>query len=286
MEIIGPALDRSVDRCAGPSSQLRTVVAALYFELLQRVRRRPHRIGRAVQEILHVGVVVHAVQNEVVLRDAATIRGEIPRARHLPEALVRRRNARRQLRDKYIVAPVQRRVVDRLRLEDLAGGCIFGLQRRRCRHCHHLAGRARLQRHIHTHPLAYIHAQVRPCLRCESIRADLQGVIAHLDRREGIEAASARRARQRQAGAVVGQCHGRVGNHCTARIRHRSGYRSLVHLRRQRKRQHQSAAEYESDTTSNSQPGHRNLPEGHCMNCGSGRTWLRKRFLNLRLAGS
>ena len=133
-----PLLIDALIGCAGAAAQLRAVVAALHLELLQRIRRRPHRIGRAIQEVLHVGVVVHAVQNEVVLRDAAAIRGEIAAARHLAEALVRRRNARRQLRNEHIIASVQRRVVDGLRLEDLAGGSVFGLQRGRRRHRHHL----------------------------------------------------------------------------------------------------------------------------------------------------
>jgi len=66
-ELLGAGLDAGIHNCASGVSEFGAVVAGLQTEFSQRVRRRSHHEAGAVQEVHEVGIVVHAVKNEVVL---------------------------------------------------------------------------------------------------------------------------------------------------------------------------------------------------------------------------
>lgn len=86
-------------------------IRGLHLELCQRIRRRQHHKAGSVQEICRV-IVIHAVEDEIVLFLALTVRAEVagPRATRSDA----RSHSRGELCDKDPVPPVQRGVIDGL----------------------------------------------------------------------------------------------------------------------------------------------------------------------------
>jgi hypothetical protein len=87
-------------------SKLGGVVAGLNLEFRQRIRRGLSDEAGSVVEVHHVGIVVHAVENEVILLGALAVGVEIAFA--LATRALRRDRACCELRYKYPVAAAER----------------------------------------------------------------------------------------------------------------------------------------------------------------------------------
>ena len=129
--LIAARLEAGVQHGAGRAPELGAVAARLNPELLQRVDRGAVHITRAVDEVDEIRVVVDAVEEVVVGEAVLAVRGEAAVAAHSARILLRLDDAWVQLREEGVVAPVQRQLVDRLRLHDAAERRFLRLERRR-----------------------------------------------------------------------------------------------------------------------------------------------------------
>src|SRR5579884_142508 len=77
VNLVRTALDAGVDDSTRRVPEFGTVRTGLHFELSQGVRWRPHDKAGTVQEVHYVVVVVHAVQNEVVLLGTLPVRVKV-----------------------------------------------------------------------------------------------------------------------------------------------------------------------------------------------------------------
>src|SRR5450755_2431949 len=109
--------------------ELRAEVAGLKAELGECVRGRPHDIAGAVEEINQIGVVVHAIEDEVVLLSTLAVRYEVAAA---AAARISQsgRNTRRQLGDVNPVAAIERCIVDYLCTDNLTDTAALRLKQR------------------------------------------------------------------------------------------------------------------------------------------------------------
>ena len=93
VDSIGAGFDAGVDDRAGGVAELRAVGSGLDLELSESVRWRPDDVAGAVEEVDDVGVVVDAVEDEVVLLGALAVGVEVAftlrRARHWAERRLR-----------------------------------------------------------------------------------------------------------------------------------------------------------------------------------------------------
>ena len=110
---VASRLDAGIDHSAGGVAKLSGVVAGLHLEFWQSIRRRLRNEASAVVEVHYVGVVVHAIENEVVLFSALSIGLEVAFA--AAARTVGNAAPARELRDVDPVAAVQGNAVDGLR---------------------------------------------------------------------------------------------------------------------------------------------------------------------------
>ena len=68
MELIRSGFDRGIQNGARRPARFGTVVIGLHLEFLNGIDGRPHHVGRSIQEIHQVDVVIDSVQQVVVLR--------------------------------------------------------------------------------------------------------------------------------------------------------------------------------------------------------------------------
>ena len=73
MEAVGARLGRDADRRARRPAVFGRVRAGDDLELLNRVHRRPRHLRRQLLDVLRDAVVVHAVEQEVVLQRARAV---------------------------------------------------------------------------------------------------------------------------------------------------------------------------------------------------------------------
>src|ERR1700746_3215752 len=108
-------------------SKFRAVVAGLQIELRKGIGRRTHDKAGAVQEIDEIRVVVHTIEDEVVLFSALAVCNKIarPAATGISEW---RSHASRQLSNIYPVAAIKGRVVDGFRANDLSHSAFLRLK--------------------------------------------------------------------------------------------------------------------------------------------------------------
>src|ERR1700759_1228467 len=112
-------------------AELRAEVTGLQTELGESIRGRPDDVARTVQEVHQIRIIVHAVENEIVLLGALTIGDKVSGTR-ATSILKRRRDAGRQLRDINPVPSIQWCIVDLLGADHLTDSGILGLQQWRC----------------------------------------------------------------------------------------------------------------------------------------------------------
>ena len=125
MDVVGSGLDAGVDDGAGGMAELRGIVAGLELELGQGIGRRVDDVAGAVGEVHHVGVVVHAVEDEVILFGALAVGVEIAAAATAGAGGQSRAGS--QLGNKDPIAAAEGNVIDFFRGHGLANGTVLGL---------------------------------------------------------------------------------------------------------------------------------------------------------------
>jgi len=73
VELVRTRFDRSIDHSPARASELRAEVTGLNFEFLDRVRWRQIGVGRAVQKIDGIVVVVNSVQHVIVVNGSQAV---------------------------------------------------------------------------------------------------------------------------------------------------------------------------------------------------------------------
>lgn len=218
MDLVGAGLNARVHDRPGGVSELGTETARLHRELGQGVRRGANDIALTVEEVDKVGVIVHAVENEIVLLCSLPIRHKITAAAASGMAEWRR-NSGSQLRDIDEVAPVQGRVVDRLGANYLLYGSVSGLQQRRGRSdCDRFRNDASLQHQVHAHTCLDVHANVALSHRTEAAGICRDAVVADFQRGYNVHAAAICLGPQIQTGIEIVDRDGRIRDHRTRGI--------------------------------------------------------------------
>ena len=120
MNAVGAGLDGRVENGACGTAQFSAEIRGLHLELLNRVHRRQDDVVGSVQEVDVVRVVVDAVQQVVVLRGTKPVGRESARSRIAAGIGLRCLHAGAQLRKEGKVAPVKRKRVHFLLVDDLA----------------------------------------------------------------------------------------------------------------------------------------------------------------------
>ncbi len=181
VQLVGARLQAGVDYRACAVADLSRIVAGLYLELRQTIRRGLGHKACAVVVVHHVDVVIHAVEDEVVLLRALSIGVEVALAR--AARALGRHSARRKLRNEDPVAAVKWNVVDGLRVDHLAHRALlrlhqwsFGSNR------HRLSCGAWLERHHNVQPLLQIEMQIGLGSGLEACSRSGNAIAADLDR--------------------------------------------------------------------------------------------------------
>jgi len=173
-------------------TKFRTEVARLETEFRERVRRRPHDEARAVQEVDKICVVVDAIENEIVLFRSLAVCDEIagPAAARPTRICRSGHRSCRELSDIDPVAPIERRVVDRFRIDRLADRAGFRLQQG-CVRCHGdcLRNRTGGERQINFEALLRIHMQILASEGLKAVHCNRNRIVADLDGRKRVIAA-------------------------------------------------------------------------------------------------
>ena len=133
VELVRAAAVGDVDRRAGGAPVLGALVVGDDAELADRVGRRLHHLVREALVAGAVGVVVDAVDQEVVERAAQAVDVERAFARRAVGALVQRRlaDAGREQRQRRVLAAVQRQLAHLVAGDHLAALARVGLDERR-----------------------------------------------------------------------------------------------------------------------------------------------------------
>src|SRR5580658_9666505 len=76
MDLVGARLNHGVHDCPVATSEFSAVGVGLNLELGNRIDRRLHHIGGAVQDVAKICVVVDAVQQEIILQRAGAVGAE------------------------------------------------------------------------------------------------------------------------------------------------------------------------------------------------------------------
>src|SRR5208337_980863 len=219
VKLVGSSLDGSIQDSAARTSHLRTIVVGLDLEFLNSIHRRTDDISCPIQKIDEIGVVVHAVEQIVILRRTHTIRGKTSARAQAARVLLALGNSDRELREKREVAPVQRQGVDSFRLDHLSHGSLFCLKRWRC--CidnYRLDGLANRQGKVDNHLLLHIHRDVILPYFLKSLDFRRQRIMTDLYRREGIFADRSAGRRNGDSRTVIYKRHGSAGDDTPAGI--------------------------------------------------------------------
>ncbi len=113
MKLIGPRFRRGIDDSIGGGSKLRRIGSGLNCKLLQRIRRRNHCLHCRFLQVFRGGVVVDAVQLEVVLEFQVAVGAEASLGRMARRGL-HNVGAGLEKRELIVIAPVERKIVDLL----------------------------------------------------------------------------------------------------------------------------------------------------------------------------
>ena len=161
-EAVGAAGGRDVDGRAGRPSVLRAHVVGDDFELGHRVGRGLHHLVAEALVARAVGVVVDAVDEEVVERAAQAVDVEAPLARRETARVERRQpHAGREQRQARVITAVERKGPHLLAGDHLAALAALGFEAALPRgHLDFLGELAHLQHEVHAHARAHRHLDV------------------------------------------------------------------------------------------------------------------------------
>ena len=232
--LVGARLDAGAEHGAGGVAELGAVVGGVDLELRQRVRWRLDVVAGAVHEVVDVHVVVHAVQDEVVLGGALAVGREVSRAAAAGKGVApqRRSHAGRQLRDIDPVASVERGVVNGVSVHDLTHGCMSHVCSR--------GGAAVTVTVSVTAPGFKTMLILQAVLNIEGdiflgrrLKLGSSGahlVMADFDRRKDVFALGIRLVLQHEIRVRIGECHQGARYDCARGIFHNTGDSALVNL--------------------------------------------------------
>ena len=119
MDLVGPRLDHGVHDGSVAAAEFCAVGVSFDLEFSNRVDRRLHDICGAVEHVAQVGIVVDAIEQEVILQRARAIGTEAIR-RFDARSWLGRGNARAKQCQLCIVPSVQWKRIDALAVDDLA----------------------------------------------------------------------------------------------------------------------------------------------------------------------
>src|SRR5579859_2641370 len=157
VKLIGAGLDDGIHDGAVAASEFGAVRIRFHLEFGDGIYRRLHHIGGAVEHVAQIGVVVNAVEQEIVLQGARAVGAET-RAGFHARARFSRRHPRSEQSELSVIASVQGERVDAPALHQLTefGGIGFEL-RPLGGHLDHLGGHARLKLQVHTDAILDVH---------------------------------------------------------------------------------------------------------------------------------
>ena len=118
MNLVGARLDDGIHDGAVAASELRAVRVGLNFELGDRIDGGLDDVGRTVQDVAQVGVVIDAVEQEVVLQRACAVGAEAECGFDARSGF-RGSHADAEQGELGVVASVQRKRVDGLAIDYL-----------------------------------------------------------------------------------------------------------------------------------------------------------------------
>ncbi len=231
VKLIRSALDRGVDHGAGRRAEFRRESARLNAKLLQRVRRRLNRLHRTLLQVGRAGIVVDAVEREVILRFEVPVRAQPIRGLivGIGEILL---NAGFEQSQIGVAATIQRQIADLFFLHDTAHISGLRLQQRRLGlHLQHLGDVAELQRKVDRRPRLHVDFDVLLDLRRETLSSGLDGIDARRNGDELILAGTVGDRGSCNGGCIVGERDRRAGHDGSAGVADRTDDRSGVNLR-------------------------------------------------------
>src|ERR1035438_2058051 len=214
-----------------PASEFGAVRIRFHLKFGDGIHRRLHHIGGTVEHVAQIGVVVNAVEQEIVLQGARAVGAET-RAGFHARARFSRRHPRSEKSELRIVASVQGERVDAPVVYHLAkfGGFGFELWTfagdRDDFRCH-----ASLKLHVHAEAILDVHLNRAGNGLLESLLLDGDTVTADPERARDILSLIIGREGQLSAAIDVG--HGDLGthDHRTARVAHQTYNGSGIFLR-------------------------------------------------------
>src|SRR5438105_6492841 len=111
MESVSSRLDSRVDYSSASPSEFRAKVAGLDFEFLNRIWLRQVRVGRTVQKIDRVVVVINAVEKIVVVDGRQPVGHKTPTCIESPR-WIQAGHTSTKLRQEGVITPTQRKIID------------------------------------------------------------------------------------------------------------------------------------------------------------------------------
>ena len=232
MKLIAAASVRHVNRCAGCAAVLRAHVIGDDFELGDGVGRRLHHLVRESLVARAVGVVVDAVDQEVVEGAAEAVHVERAFARRAGLIVIERRqpHTRRQERERRVLAAVERQRARLVARDDLPARARIGLDERRCAgHLHALRDLPDAHLRVDAHPRSDLHGDVFDHRHGKAGLLDRHQIPPRADGEELEVAFGVCRFRHRHAGGRVAQRDGGFGHDRIAGIangaEHRGGFK-------------------------------------------------------------
>ena len=191
MELVGAALGGHDDRCARTASVFRRIRVGNDLELLDRVHRLVHYLRAQLLDVFRDGVIVHAIEDEIVLERADAMNVDAAgAARRRAAALLRvavARHTRHRLQQVVPIAQAQGQVEHHAVLYDRAGRGLLRFERCGCgRHFHHLGYFADLEVKVIATSLADFQHDVVMNGSSESVRFYGHGESPDGQRREQV----------------------------------------------------------------------------------------------------
>ena len=233
VDLVGARLDDGVHDGSVAAPEFGGIGVGFDLELGDGVDRRLHHIGRAIEDVAQIRIVVDSVQQKIILQRARTVGAEAVCSFDARSGLGGS-HAHAKQSELRIIASVQRKRVDALRVHHLAEFRGLSLQLRTfARNCHDFGCHARLQIQVHAHAILYVHLHRFSHRLLESLLLDRDCVTADLKRTRDIFPSIVGGKGHRNAAIDIGHGDLRSRDHRAARVAHQAYNSSGIFLRPQ-----------------------------------------------------